>query len=369
MLISRKEVSNIKRPIAERENLVKAYVDGKLSKTRTAELLGCTSRTVENYSQGYVNNGVKGLVDHRHSNSGKLNQRQRQGIIDLKKEDRWRSARNIRDHLKLSVHKKTVWQVLKKAGLNRENIKRVKPVIRFEADYPNQMWQTDIMGKINFPKVGNGYLIATLDDHSRFVPAGRWFKHQGKMNVFSIWYESLARYGLPEKMLQDEGSQYKARLRFGQADYQWYAKQLKIKLVWAPRPQVKGKIERFWRFVQGDFVPDVWKARTMDEINGKFKLWLAAYNYKFKSEYFDHQTRAERYRPSKRRVKRVELETLLLVEERRKVTRQSTISLYGQHYYVPPGYIDCRIWVKIVGKKVLFEANGKVFWETRLRLS
>jgi len=63
----------------------------------------------------------------------------------------------------------------------------------------------------------------------------------------------------------------------------------------------------------------------------------------------------------------VELETLLLIEERRKVTRESTISLYGKHYYVPPGYIGCRIWVKIKGNKLLMEANGRTFHVARLR--
>ncbi|MEK7119577.1 MAG: hypothetical protein AAB889_03615, partial [Patescibacteria group bacterium] len=71
-----------------------------------------------------------------------------------------------------------------------------------------------------------------LDDHSRFVPGGRWFKTQGKMNVFSVWFSSLSSCGVPTKMLQDEGSQYKARARFGLADYQWYAKCLGIELIW-----------------------------------------------------------------------------------------------------------------------------------------
>jgi len=367
--LQRKEVRNIKRPIAERENLINAYVKGRLGKGRTAELLGCTPRTVGNYANSYIKYGINGLVDHRHSNYHKLTDNQKKAILELKSKEAWRSARNIRDNLRLSVHKKTVWQILKKAGLGRQNLKRVKAIQRFEADYPNQLWQTDIMGRIDFPKAGTGYLIATLDDYSRFVPAGRWFKTQGKMNVFNIWYESMVKYGLPEKMLQDEGSQYKARVRFGQAGYQWYAKQLKIELVWAPRPQVKGKIERFWKFVQSDFVPSVWETKTLDQINRKFRLWLATYNYRFRSEYFDGKTRAERYQPSVRRIKRVELESLLLIEERRKVTRESTISLYGKHYFVPPGYIGCRIWVKIVGDTVLFEANGRVFWKTKLRLS
>jgi transposase len=362
-------VSNIKRPIAERENLVNAYVSGKLSRERTAELLGCTPRTVGNYANAYIKYGIKGLADHRHSNNCKLSEDQKKTIIDLKDRERWRSSRNIRDELKLSVHKKTVWQILKAAGLNRQNLKRVKAITRFEAEYPNQMWQTDIMGKIDFPKAGVGYLIATLDDYSRFVPCGRWFRNQGKMNVFAIWYESMAKYGLPDKMLQDEGSQYKARQKFGNADYEWYAKALKIELIFAKQAETKGKIERFWKFVQNDFVPGVWEAKTIEEVSSKFRIWLAAYNYRFKSEYFDNKTRAERYRLSERRIKRVELETLLLIEERRKVTRESAISLYGKHYFVPPGYIGCRIWVKVIGDRVLLEAGGRVIRKTRLRLS
>jgi hypothetical protein len=230
------------------------------------------------------------------------------------------------------------------------------------------MWQTDIMGKIDFPKIGYLYLIATLDDHSRFVPSGRWFKTQGKMNVFNVWYQSLSNWGIPTKMLQDEGSQYKARARFGITDYEWYAKSLGIELIWAPTAQVKGKIERFWKFVQRDFVPDVLEARTIDEINGSWRIWLAWYNYKFKSPYFDNEPHAARYRPNKRRLKRVELETLLTIEERRKVTRESTISLYGRHYFVPPGYIGCRIWIRIKGDHLFMIANGKIFFKTRLRL-
>ena len=168
-------------------------------------------------------------------------------------------------------------------------------------------------------------------------------------------------------MLQDEGSQYKAKARFGQADYEWYAQRLGIKLIWAHSAECKGKIERFWRFVQSDFVPSVINAKTLKEVNGAFKIWLAKYNYVFKSRYFGNTTRASRYKNSERKLPQVELQTLLTVEERRKVTRESTISLYGKHYYIPPGYINCRIWVKIKGNKLYFEANGEIFWKTKIR--
>lgn len=357
----------MKRPITVREQVVISLIKQEIGKDVAAQLLGCTTKTIANYVKQYLVYQTAGLTDHRHSNYRKLSASAIDRIVSVKEADRWRSARNIRDLLNLPVCPRAVWHVLADHGLARQNLKRIKPIERFEADNPNDLWQTDVMGKISFPRIGDLYLIATLDDYSRFVPAGRWFRNQGKMSVFYVWYESLASCGLPKAMLQDEGSQYKARVKFGQADYGWYAQALGIKLIWAHKAQVKGKIERFWKFVQRDFVPGIIQARTVDEVNGAWRVWLAWYNHKFKSDYFDGITHAARYRPSERKIKRVELETLLLIEERRKVTRESTISLYGKHYYVPPGYIDCRIWVQIRGNKLLMEANGKVFHQTKLR--
>lgn len=358
----------MKRPIADREQIVSSFVKREIGKDTAAQLLGCTKRTLETYMKQFVVYKTAGLVDHRGSNNRKLTEVQKEAVIRVKHMDQWRSPRNIRDHLALPVTSTTVWRLLVARGLSRQNLKRVKAIIRFEAENPNDLWQTDIMGKITFPKIGDLYLIATLDDHSRFVPYGGWFKTQGKMNVFSVWFQSLSSCGIPVKMLQDEGSQYKARARFGLADYQWYAKTLGIELIWAPTAQCKGKIERFWKFVQRDFVPGIINAKDIDEVNGKWRVWLAWYNYKFKSPTFDHETHAARYRTSARRLSRVELETLLTIEERRKVTRESTISLYGKHYVIPPGYIGCRIWVRIKGETLFMIANGKVFYKTRLRL-
>lgn len=357
----------MKRPITEREQIVTSFVKGEIGRSIAAKLLGCTTRTLSTYVRQFLVYRTAGLIDHRHSNYTKLSLTVIDKIVAIKKIDRWRSPRNIRDLMELPVTPTTVWRVLQNHGLTKENLKRVKAIIRFEAESPNDMWQTDIMGKIDFFHLGVLYLIATLDDYSRFVPSGRWFKNQGKMNVFQVWYDSLSRWGLPRVMLQDEGSQYKARTRLGTADYGWYARELGIELKWAHSAQCKGKIERFWKFVQRDFVPSVLRATTIEEVNGKWRVWLAWYNYKFKSPSFDYETHAVRYKPSERKIKRVELETLLLIEERRKVTRESTISLYGKRYYVPPGYIGCRIWIKIKGDKLLMEANGKIFHQSRLR--
>jgi len=75
----------------------------------------------------------------------------------------------------------------------------------------------------------------------------------------------------------------------------------------------------------------------------------------------------EAYQESQRQVSRADIDHLLIVEERRKVTRENTISLYGRTYKVPKRYVDCRIWIKIRGNKLIFEANGKAISKQRLK--
>lgn len=125
----------MKKPIAEREAVLLAFLGGEISKHKAADILSCTIRTIENYRNLYRKSGQEGLRDHRHSNYCKLTQVQKDRIKELKSSGRWRSARNVRDKLNLSVNESTVFRVFKKEGLIRENIKRVKAIIRFEADY------------------------------------------------------------------------------------------------------------------------------------------------------------------------------------------------------------------------------------------
>jgi transposase len=354
------------RPIEKKKEIIVALLQNEIDRNGAAKILSCSVKTISRYKKKYLVNGIDGLKDHRKSNYYRLSSKSKTDIVKIKSDDRWRSARNIRDKLHLNVHPKTVRRIIIKAGLGKENKIQVKALQTFEYPYPNDLWQTDIMGKINFLHIGVLYLIATLDDHSRFVPAGRWFYRQNKINVFQIWYESLAKCGIPRRMLQDEGSQYKARVRFGETDYEYYAKELGIELIWAKSAQCKGKIERFWRFVQDDFVREIWNAKTIEEVNGAFIVWLAKYNYVFRSDYFGGVTRASRYYPSEKKISHLELQHALTILERRTVTRFNTVSLYGIRYRIPMGYMKCRIWIKIVGNKLYFESMGNIFWKTRL---
>lgn len=352
----------------EKAIVTQNFLEGKLSKQEAAKKLGRSTRTIERYAVKVLFEGPEGLKDHRCSNNRKLTSKDEGEIVRAKKEGPWRSARKIRDKLNLKVHPMTVWRVEVKHGVNHLNYEQIKPIRRFVAKVPNDLWQADIMGRIKFPKLGVMYLIATIDDHSRFILSGKWFRKQTKINVFRVWYHALCHYGLPKAMLQDRGSQYKAHR--GQSDYQFYAKALGIELKYANKAQTKGKIERFWRFVQQDFARENLDVKSVEELNRKFFAWQRWYNFRHHSNGLGMvgRTPGEVYRPSERRKDPRELRHMLVIEERRKVMRDSTISLYGHKYKVPPRHINCRIWVKIIGDKLIFEAMDKIIWKQRLQV-
>src|SRR5262245_46144774 len=92
--------------------------EGKLSRQEAAKVLKTSVRTIHNYIKKYKEYGAAGLVDHRGGHYAKLTPITVQEIIRCKQERPQRSARWIRDRLKLNVSVETVRQTLVRHNLN-----------------------------------------------------------------------------------------------------------------------------------------------------------------------------------------------------------------------------------------------------------
>lgn len=363
-----------------KQEIVSKLLKHKITIKEAIQELSCNRRTIYRYLETVTQLGLGALKDNRHSNNYKLSSRQLLEVIDKKKKGGWRSARKVLEITNIQeIGIRRVQQIWVEYGLNQLNVERLKPITRFVAKEPNDLWQADIQGKIYFPLLNGGcwaYLIANIDDHSRFILGAKWFSRQTQMNVFRVWYHCLFRWGLPKRMLHDKGSQYKANAKYtqtgeyAQSTYEYYAKELGIELIFAHRSQTKGKIERFWRFVQQDFVRENLKVKSFHELNQVFFAWQIKFNEEFKSDGLgmNKRTPAQVYQPSEVRKPKQELQQLLTITVRRYVYMDSTISLFGLRYKIPPGYIKCRIWVYIKGDKVSMEAMGRIIYRFRLKV-
>jgi transposase InsO family protein len=143
---------------------------------------------------------------------------------------------------------------------------------KFEAELPNDLWQSDILHGPVLDCDGKRrkcYLIAFIDDHSRLVPHAQFYPSESLPCFQDAFFQALSKRGLPRKLYVDNGSAYRSR----QLEYTTAA--LGIALIHAKpyQPQGKGKIERFLRTVRTQFLPG-FQGHSLEAINNAFGDWL-----------------------------------------------------------------------------------------------
>ena len=127
-------------------------------------------------------------------------------------------------------------------------------VRRFERAQPNQLWQTDLFTFVLKRQNRRVYLVAFLDDHSRFVVSYGRHASQSTALVLEVLEAGIASYGPPEEILTDNGAQYvtwRGKSQFSRRLEQRGIRQLVSR---PQRPQTLGKSERFWGTLWREFL-------------------------------------------------------------------------------------------------------------------
>ncbi|MGH3280941.1 MAG: DDE-type integrase/transposase/recombinase, partial [Trebonia sp.] len=208
---------------------------------------------------------------------------------------------------------------------------------RFEAARPNEIWTGDAL---HGPVIAGRktYLFCFIDDHSRAVMAARFGFSEDTVRLAAALRPALASRGVPESAYVDNGSAFTDS---------WLLRAcavLGIKLIHCTprRPQGKGKIERFFRTVRGQFLAEI-TPRAAAGISGLAELnkLLAAW-----VETVYHITpHSETGQPPLRRWQEgipaplplpspAQLREAFLWSAHRTVTKTATVSLHGNAYSV-----------------------------------
>jgi len=220
-----------------------------------AALVGLSKHTLYAWKKKFDTQGPAGLMPPaRGSRKGsRLPDLTQRAILMMKEANPEWGCERISDMLlrgpALPASAGAVARVLHAAGYETQEV--VVPghpdhVRYFERARPNQLWQTDLFTFILKRQNRRVYLVAFMDDHSRFVVGYGLHASQSSALVLEVLRAAMTSYGRPEEVLTDNGSQYVT----------WRGKSLFTKeleklgiqqVVAAPRrPQTLGKIERFW---------------------------------------------------------------------------------------------------------------------------
>jgi transposase InsO family protein len=172
-----------------------------------------------------------------------------------------------------------------------------KPMQRFEMEQPNQLWQMDFKGHF---EIANGSLchpLTVLDDHSRFLIGLKACPNEHAKTVQGHLRDVFGCYGLPERMLMDNGSTWKG---FHTGLTFWLVR-LGIQVVHGRvrHPQTQGKDERLHRTLKNELLIHSLFYDFAD-CQHKFDVWRDGYNYERPHQALNMQTPGSHYQPSGR---------------------------------------------------------------------
>lgn len=219
------------------------------------DLVKVSKHTLYAWKKRFDEEGPAGLMDRPKGGPRgmKLPELTKRTILMLKESNPEWGCQRISDMLlrgpALPASASAVAKVLHEAGyvLSEETTKpHPDKVRRFERALANQMWQTDLFTFILKRQRQRVYLVAFMDDHSRFVVSYGLHASQSSALVLECLRAGLTNYGPPQEVLTDNGSQY-VTWRGKSAFTKELEKRGIRQVVASPRrPQTLGKIERFW---------------------------------------------------------------------------------------------------------------------------
>ena len=240
-----------------------------------------------------------------------------------------------------NLHPSTVYRFLHANDLMEPSQAASTDRRKWEAELPNQIWQTDVM---HGPRVlydgkkRKSYLIAFMDDHSRLVPFAGFYLSETTGSVLDAMKKAVLARGLPSKVYADNGAAYRS------IKLEYVAASLGIALVHARpyRPQGKGKIERWFRTVRSQLLAGR-PLTGLEELNRALEQWLVEYHRRKHSstgqspfERFTANMQCMRTAPEK-------LGDHFRTRAQRTVAGDRTVTLKGKLFEAP---------VSLIGRKV-----------------
>ena len=283
-------------------------------------------------------------------------------IIELKKELPQRTAPLVHKWLRSEFSDACpsipyIRKIIQDKGLSNRSTDQKQGYRHFQRKKPNDLWQIDIAGVETVGHLKEVYLIALLDDCSRFAVAAQYFKDQVAANVIKVVRDAVLAYGRPNQILADNGTQFKNILGELATKYSKLLESLGIKPIFArPRhPQTKGKLERWFKTVKQMFLIE---ARyhvknhpecTFAEFRRMLEEWVKWYNSEKSHRslpnkcppakiFFETEDRI--YRPLQ---VKVNWNHWLHELSQRKVNKYNEIHYKAQLFSVPPGYSGLKI--------------------------
>ena len=315
--------------------------------------------TLEKWYCAYKNHGFDALVPSSRSDCGtsrKIDDALEEEICYLKHTYPRLSAAAIYRQLqdrgsikKGELSEATVLRFINQMAL-REQLTNNQDLRRYERPHINEVWCGDSsVGP--YLKTADGkkhkvYVIALIDDASRFIVGVDVFFNDTFLNLMSVIRSAVSKYGVPNIFNFDNGSAYRNKqmellvARIGST----------INYCRPYAPIQKAKIERWFRTLKDQWMAalDMRDFSTLDELRGSLQTYVRMYNQSPHAS-LSGKTPQERFFSESELIKRIpddQIEKSFLLEIERRVSADSVIVIDHVEYEVDYRFARQRITLR-----------------------
>jgi transposase InsO family protein len=233
----------------------------------------------------------------------------------------------------------TITEILRRHGqLGQAGQKKQGPWQRFEYGAPNELWQMDFKGPVKLVNAQSCEVLTLLDDHSRFSLAIEACANQRSETVKERLRMVFGRYGLPERILCDNGTPWgSAEAACPYTEFSVWLLRLGVEVIHGRvyHPQTQGKEERFHGSLQVEVFNQNTAWRDRAHCQKRFSEFRDCYNTERPHEALHLEVPASRYRPSLRPMpEKLPAVEYLAQDEVRKVRIKGEVKFQGHLLYV-----------------------------------
>lgn len=224
--------------------------------------------------------------------------------------------------------------------IDPDEAQKHKPFQRFEKEHPNELWQMDFKGYFALTAGGYCHPLTVIDDHSRFLVGLRACPNETMDIVQAHLTDIFQRFGLPERMLMDNGSPWGFDLTGRHTLLTAWLMRLGIAISHGRpyHPQTQGKDERLHRTLSTEVIKKHTLA-TLQESQAVFDDWWHVYNYIRPHEALQLQTPADRFVPSPRPFPDILPPVTYEPEDQiRKVDISGKIYFHGRRFHISAAF-------------------------------
>lgn len=256
-----------------------------------------------------------------------------------------------------------------------------KVYVRFEMSKIGALYQHDTSTHLWIPSMGrNSDLIMTEDDYSRMVVGSKLVDKETSFAHLQVARETIKDYGIPLayyvdnhkifRFVEHKGIHVEYKLGADEVDPQFKAalKELEIGVIYASKPESKGKIEKRFDYFQRrmPFLCEKYKVKDVGEESDKILDDLIGY---YNESHIHAETKeipSKRWERAKREGKvalreiedEIDWDYIFSLRYQRKIKKDGSISFKGKRYMIgryPKSYVT----VCLIPEEKLMVYKGK----------